>query len=466
MKTKLLLCAFVCCLQANATGWYLCSAGSNADGTTWATAWTTLTTAFTHAAAGDTIYVCGGPNHVHAETYAGVDAFTSLGTAAAPINVICSNDGAGPPTSTQTGCGVTTTGTGGTIQFAGYAYVYGVNFNAGTGAGSSSIYFYNNTINWGLKFSSCNFSLLNTATSSKIFIGNATASTGYTEWDNVKLKFSSTSQTIAAGQNRFVWRNTALAIDTGGSIPTVLFSPVAYDLGIYEIAGVDFSAMGSGKSLVALGALTSQRYYFRNCRMGASSTLTSGTIIGPQGPQVWADNLDSGNTNYTFDHEEYAGSIKQSTSIYRTGGASDGVTPLSYQMISTANSTFYFPLESVPISRWNGTSGSSKTATVEIVSDTSGGMTNQQIFFDAECLTTSGFPLSTYTTSRSSDILQSPVTITSSAASWIGTGGMANPTPQKMSVTFTPQMYGSCRIVVKLAQPTKTVYVDPLVTIQ
>ena len=103
------------------------------NGSSWANAFTTLTTAFATEVAGDTLYVA----HDHAESTASAVTLTSSGTVANPTKVICVNRaGSVPPVSAdrRATAQVTTTGTA-SITFAGFAHYDGIIFNAGNSSG-------------------------------------------------------------------------------------------------------------------------------------------------------------------------------------------------------------------------------------------------------------------------------------------------------------------------------------------
>src|SRR3990167_9113060 len=81
--------------------------GSDADtGLTWALAKATLVGALAVAAAGERIWV----SQAHAETQASAMTLTSAGTEALPVEILCGNDAAEPPTALATTATVTTTG--------------------------------------------------------------------------------------------------------------------------------------------------------------------------------------------------------------------------------------------------------------------------------------------------------------------------------------------------------------------
>jgi hypothetical protein len=79
----------------------------------------------------------------------------------------------------------------------------------------------------------------------------------------------------------------------------------------------------------------------------------------------------------------------------RTGGASDGLTTISWSIATTANSTFVDPFESMPIPVWNTTTGSNQTVTLYgIFYSTTGTLpANDQIWHDVEYLGSASSPL-------------------------------------------------------------------------
>ncbi len=175
-------------------------------------------------------------------------------------------------------------------------------------------------------------------------------------------------------------------------------------------------------------------------------------------------NCDDGDTNYRLWVEDYAGSIKQETTIVRSGGASDGTTSLSWKMVSSANAEYpLIVLDSPEIVQWNDTTGSAITVTVEIITDNVT-LTDAECWLEVQYLGTSGYPLSTFISDAKADVLATAANQTTSTETWTTTG-LTTPTKQKLSVTFTPQEKGFLHAVVKLALLSTTVYVDPLLVV-
>src|SRR5262245_57755290 len=110
--------------------------GSN-NGSSWANAFTTLTTAFATEVAGDTLYVA----HDHAESTAGAVTLTSSGTLASMTKVICVDRGGSvPPVAAdrRATAQVITTGAN-TMALNGTVHYDGIIFNCGTGASAAPL---------------------------------------------------------------------------------------------------------------------------------------------------------------------------------------------------------------------------------------------------------------------------------------------------------------------------------------
>lgn len=429
--------------------------GSDADnGTTWALAKATLAGAAAIDAAGDTIYV----SQSHAESYTGtMPTIAFAGTMANPVKVICANDAAEPPTAVAQTATITATGS---ITLTGSYYMDGVSLIAGAAVLVSN---QGSSHGVGLKHGL----LKTTATNSSGYIqlgspNNATqkatidscsihfsgvANAGLTMYGVAELKacaFAAGSSTPAAGifagaQDRNASRILIDGLDMGNLASTVNIFRAFISPGLFQIRNSKLPASWSGSLCNATPLATGQRFEMHNC--------------------------DSGDTNYRLWVAEYAGSIKSETTLVRTGGASDGTTDYSLVMASTANANATVaPLVSPEISIWNDAVGSSKTVTVEILHDSATNLTDGEIWLEVQYLGTSGVPLGSFVSDAKTDILAPAADQAVSGETWTTTG-MSNPNTQKLSVTITPQEAGYMQAKVYLAKASKTVYVDPKLTV-
>lgn len=414
--------------------------GTGAD---WANAYTTLAAACAAKAAGDVFYVA----HDHAETQASTITITSPGTAVNPCFFYCVNRvGSVPPVSAdlRTTATISTTGNS-NIAINGSGTWNGIVFNTGSGAnsptilagGTDAVHVYRN----------CQFAVIATGSFSALNLPSSGAAKVILE--NTSLKFGNTGHTISPA-GVFIWTNTAAAIQ--GTVPTALFSASSSSSAIPFIEGVDLSALGSGKSLVS--ALTGNaKFIFKDCKLGASVAVPT-----PASPQAFVRLLrsDSGDTNYRSEHYAFYGTLTTETTIVRTGGASDGTTPISWKLVTTTSSKWDFPFECMPITIWQETIGSAITVTIEGIWGSGAVPNNDDIWIDVEYLGTSGFPLASKATSTKADGLATGTAIPAGSGTWGG-----STTKFAMSATFTPQEKGPLTIYVRAAKASSTFYVDP-----
>jgi len=491
--------------------------GNDADnGTTWALAKATLAGAFAIAAAGDRIWV----SQAHAESSASAITLTSPGTAASPCEVLCGNDAAEPPTALATTATVTTTGAV-AISFLGFAYCYGITFNAGTGSTLGAHILWTSAASWWWRFEACGFAILNTNSANQYRIGGAltTDDDQFLEWVNCTATFGATGQSLALRGAPFVWTTGSLS---GATIPTTLLSLTGNGfISFARLFGVDLSAAGSGKTLASFLASAIVDIEGHHCKLGASVTLIGGTPTGQGSGHIWFDNCDSADTNYRMQRSQYQGDVYSETVVVRNGGATDGTTRLSWRMVTSADSKLYSPLPSPVIAQWNDTTGSAKTLTVSLILDGAAALDDDEVWVEVEYLGTAGFPLSSFADDAVADILATPAAqATDTGSDWddlvtaranitaysigdfikvasnagrvfrcttAGTSAGSEPAGyataadgdsvtdntatframrrQKVNVAVTPQEKGLFQACVKLAVPSTTVYVDPLIVV-
>ncbi len=416
----------------------------------------------TWMAAGDTCYVASNHSYLTAASY----SIQVVGTVSAPSFVICVNAaGSVPPVSADLATGAVegTTGANGVLFGAaadGYAYLRGVTIQSGDSSNTASISVSDAAFNMTYVFDSCALVLNNTSTSSRVNLGanNAAAVLSRVVLKNTPVTFGATGQFISLRNGRIDWVDTSSAI--AGSVPTTLLSNTSQGSVIANIEGVDLSAAGSGKTLV--GSLSANtQINFQNSRLGSSVTI-SGTPAA-RGSAVTVVNTDSGATGNRQEKYTYEGTLTTEGTIVLTGGASDGVASLSWKVVTTANTKYIMPFETFPIAVWNAVTGSSVTATVEIITDNIT-LTDEECWVEAHYLSSASYPVSSLVSDAKADILATAANQTSSSVTWTTTG-LTTPLKQKLSVSFTPQMIGYVRLVVKVAKASTTVYIDPKVTL-
>jgi hypothetical protein len=422
------------------------NAGGAGTGADWANAYTTLDAAFAARSAGDVFFVA----HNHAQTQASTLTLTSPGTEASPCFVYCvTSAGSVPPVSAdlRTTATITTTGANSISVGTQTTYFYGITFSVGTGAVASAFGAANTMT---VVFERCALRKLGTTTNANaVSFGNAGANATLI---NTTVQFGAVGDALGLG-GYFVWRDTASAV-TGATVPTTGLFNVA-TAGIAHIEGVDLSALGSSSTLFR--ALAVHRAdLLKDCKLGSSVTVAATpTIVGGS---VSVIRCDSGDTNYRTEKYDYTGTLTTETTIVRTGGASDGTTPIAWKVVTTANSERIYPFECFPISIWNETTGSSVTVTVECRGAATPNI--DEVWMDVEYLGTSGFPLGNFGTTGHADLLATGTACASSTESWGGSTSSF-----KLSKTITPAEKGPITCYVKIAKVSSTFYIDPKITI-
>ena len=367
------------------------AAGSN-NGSSWANAFTTLTAAFVPEVAGDTLYVA----HDHAESSASSITLTSSGSIGNPTRVVCVNRaGTVPPVSADRRATATVTTTAASdLTIAGAATYYdGIIFSAGTGTTSSANFVVLNAVSAWVRFDNCSLRLgLTGVGSGYLKIGGSAGSLGntYVELNNTTVSFAHTNSGFQiVGMMR--WRSTPSALL--GTIPNLLFSPVPQRGGSVECIGVDLSAAGSGKSLV--WATSGSQVFtakFIDCKLNAAVTKADVPLGHGSGDTDFIRSGAAG-VNYAVHRQRISGMLTEETTIVRTGGASDGTTPIAWKIVTTANCTYSMPFECPPIAIWNDTVGSAVTATVEGIWGGGAVPNDDECFLEVEYLGDASSPL-------------------------------------------------------------------------
>lgn len=437
--------------------------GSDADnGSTWALAKATLAAAAAIDAAGDNVYL----SSVHAESTASTVTVTLNGTNANPVRVLSVDDSAEPPTAEAAGASVTTTGNS-TITLQGSAYWRGIAFSAGTGSVNASLVLnpYNGASNTRQVYERCTLLALGTGSTASIKINQ---SAGANVIDNETLlqdcilrsSTNSSSAVTIEAIGRVEIRGGAYPSGGPVSVGAFITPPNLSGRGLFaRVSGFDLSQAPAGISLFKSSSVLSD-CAARNCKLPASWTGSLVTGTPTIGDRFAMYNCDSGDTNYRLWVQTFYGSILDETTIVRTGGASDGTTPLAWKMVS--NSSAAYPLgmlESPEIVRWNDITGSSITVTVEVITDNVT-LKDDECWLEVQYLGTSGGPLGTFASDAKADVLATASNQATSTETWTTTG-LTTPVKQKLSVSFTPQEKGFIHAVVKLARASTTVYVCP-----
>jgi len=300
---------------------------------------------------------------------------------------------------------------------------------------------------------------LNTAIASKILATAAATVILY----NSTLRFGGTGQSVVCngGPMEFIWLNTPSAL-AGAIFPSVsLFSSLANAQVLTVTArGVDLSALTS--SLVANASIQSGcKYLFDSCRIASGVTRYTSTGVANTRDLVELINCFDG-TNILNEKYTPAGGVTTERTITLAGGATDDVGIFSHKLVSGTNiDKFVQPLEGFWMDVEYQTTGSSKTAAVEIISSAS--LNNDEISLFLEYQGTASSPVASFASTGPGSVLGTPSALPTSTATW--NSSPSTPVKQQLSVTFTPNTAGRVRGQVRLGRASTTVYLNPVITI-
>lgn len=431
--------------------WYVNSAATGTGaGTSWTNACTTLAAAITLSAAGDDFNILS----THAETQASALTLTFKGTPAAPNRVFSCTNANSPATAADlaSGAQVTTTGAN-SITINGCCYIYGVIFNCGTGTSAAIFNIATSTAD--LTFDTCQLNgNTTTASQNHSFLGFS-ASNRLTLINTPIVIKGGVNSGIGVSSGLFIWKNTASAIGMGSTALNNLFSFNSRAL-IAICDGVDFNGgvgIAAGKNIVAAPSNPGV-FQFINCK------ITSGALFGT--PSAIGANIDvivtdSGATGYRQERYAYQGTLTTSTTVYNN--ATDGVTPISWQVVTTANAKRQSPFECFDIVQWVA-AGTYAASTIMCTSATAS-LLNSDIWVETQYLGNASFPLASGVSSGPATQL---TTGSSLAAGTWATGSLGN--NYKLAIpSFTTALAGFVRFRVKVAKASLTINIDPAVTV-
>ena len=436
--------------------------GGNVSGyTSWGNAALSIASLDAVDTAGDIIYLSSAHSEsLTSSTY----QLAWAGTPASP-QLFLSVTNATPPATLTFGAKISFARTSiSEHEWRGVNYTHGVHFEFAGGAARNALRI--NPIGGPITFVNSRFDATNTAAGWVVRSSSGFGIAGTIVFKNCDFKFASSGHYLLTESPTTISGGSILS---GGTSPSTFCQ--ASGIGTITIENFDFSNADNGVNIFSMNSSSGPRAIIRNSKLPASwsGSLVSGGRPSYPGARAEMHNCDSADTNYRLWVEDYSGYIVSDTGVYNDAGATDGTTRLSWKMVSSANAEYpLLVLESPEIVRWNDTTGSSITCTVEIVHNSQGSGTNG-VLNDDECwlevtyLGTSGYPLGSSISDCKADLFASASAQTTSSASW--TGDSAGWDTQKLSVTFTPQEKGFIHARVVLAKASATVYVDPLLTV-
>lgn len=449
--------------------------GDGTDGLTWATSeilWDNVESA---VVAGDSVFF----DSTHTETGgAGTNITIAVtGSISAVTRLISVTPSGAAGYTGPTPGAVVGSGSGvSALAITGSLYAEGITWQCGVGS-TSNVNLSVGSDGAIQTYKDCKFEMKTTSASARIAIMHTIASgtnSCTVRWENCDVQFGATGQAIAIGGGDFTWLGGK--VTSGGSVPTNLFVCAQPNVNAV-ITGVDFASGFStyAYNLVQASQAATGKIVFKNCVLAPAGSSWTG-VIGTQteGLRIEAYNcgaaVTSGTNNYSLWAQDWAGSTKHETTIVRTGGASDGDTPISWVMESTANAVFPGHGHKSPdIFIPNTTSGASKTVTFHYVADenvaagqgagTSNAFTNAELAVEIEYLGTADSPKATFASSRAT-VIATPANNGPSSETWTTTG-LTTPKKGSVAITFTPNEEGPWVARLVLYKASKKIYVCP-----
>jgi hypothetical protein len=332
-------------------------------------------------------------------------------------------------------------------------YFYGLNFNCGTASTSADL-----TLNSGVGkvvFERCNFRVAAQASGSDFIMTNAAG----------EIVLDNCTTIVLHDNTSFRGASVSRVKIRGGQTISTSPNPLFETSGIgseFQVEGFDCSSLISSFNFINTpSAIIAIRV--RNIKLPNNwSGQINGNAVIAVGSVYEFMNSDDGDTNYRLRTEQSYGSVIHETTIVKTGGATDGVTPISWQVSSNPKAQWIERFVDTPeIVRWNTTVASPITCAIDIIHDSATALTNREVWMDIQYLGTSGRPLSLFASTYPP--YNAPSTAQAASGATWDTTGMTNPNPQLLSTVITAQEAGFIHAKVMLAASSKAIYVDPVI---
>jgi hypothetical protein len=440
---------------------FVSSTGSNTSPyETWAKAATSLQTALTAMAAGDTVVLdYADPPAADKEVSADVTwTFNASGI------LVASDRSGGGSTITPTEMGTTdwigNSTTNRSITLAGadtQVLIWGVTFRT---AGSTLDHMdMNPSAGSQRTFENCYFWNGNTNTGGRIKLSGGTTNGNYSKYKDCTFRFGSTSQGFEAGVGTV--DIIGGSVTSAGSIPGTLFRQPLTQIptAVINCLGVDWSEISG-----TLVGDSSQRLIVTmdRCKLNASVTplATQSTNPTAGSPEITLIDCNSGDTHGTFAYYNACGQMTLDTGIYFTTGAAAA----SWKIETTANASFSGPFVTPWFSFYN-TATSAITPYIEILrGGSSTAYDDDEAWAEFAAKTTSASPLASLYSGRMA-LGGTPAANASGAGlgSWTGESVPSWSGKLTLGSSLTPAENGDLSARIFFGVPSAVLFIDPFI---
>lgn len=380
-------------------------------------------------AAGDTLFM----SSAHDETITGTVTTEFPGTLASPnFFLSVAEDGANRPTVLQEGGRITASGDvnlGSTTGETGIVVGYGVHARAGNGSSSAQFVRFGNsatnTQHWS-KWINSIAELLTTdnSSTSRIDIGPDGSGAGMIEIENLRVRLNATAQRVIA--NRANVRIRGLSrYGTDGVSPNGDGNGVFRMTGAMRVEMEAFDASGWATNVCLFDSANTGEVHCRGIKVPVSWTgLFTNNQFG-------ASNVNIGYrvvameylTPYGLNISHHRlGNVRESATVYRTGGAAIAGTSISWRFTTTANVAWplahLYTHELFPLPVVASGIGVLHTLSVELLCDMASAPTNAEAWLTAIFISDVDDMLSSHASSERPAISTTATNLATSSAAW------------------------------------------------
>lgn len=336
-------------------------------------------------------------------------------------------------------------------------YWYGVIFIA-SGAAATGLLVVGSTFSSQVKFEACSFQLTGGTSGASINVGCTSQYTIAIDLINCTFSLSNSGQQVLFGGTFVTWRSTPDPCFLG-TISTAALRTINTCATVVLIEGVDFTSLGSN----TLFSTTAGNGYFtiKNCKLH-SGPLVQAFNVDSGAHNIDLVNCDSGANYYRNERWNIFGTLTTSATVTRSGGATDGTTPISHSIASSSYSRSWKPFNALPLVIWNNLVGATRTVTLYgIVLGTTNLPFNDQFWFEVFYMGSATSPDASMASNGLPTQLtpHSQIAVADSVSVWSGAG--ATKAPFSLSLTLTAQQKGYLTIYPK-AGTSFSLYLDPL----